>query len=168
MQRTVFTAGPPFGTSCHLPANLIVTSLTFVIRNAPGGDCLLIVFLNPLWSLWCVLSSYFWSFFLSLFCLHLIGGSIFLVLSWIVSAEFLVGGRKNCPFPVILFSGKPLWFRFTVSHCSLLQLSPPSVPFPPHNSSSSLVPPHSCITCPTNVFVIAGGLLLEVEYAADR
>ena len=47
VQRTVFTAGPPFGSSCH-PANLIVTLLTFVIRNAPGGNSLQIVFVKPL------------------------------------------------------------------------------------------------------------------------
>lgn len=34
-------------SSCH-PADLIVTLLTFVVRNAPGGNSLLIVVLNPL------------------------------------------------------------------------------------------------------------------------
>lgn len=37
--------------------------------------------------------------FLNLLCLYLIGGSIFLVLSGIVSAECLVGGKKKFPFP---------------------------------------------------------------------
>lgn len=74
-------------------------------------------------------------------------------------------GKRIAFSPIILFFGKTLWFRLTISHCYQLRLSPPSVPFPPHNSAHPWALPIPLSLAPQMPRRVRGGLLLEVEGA---